>query len=126
VVEKARELLRSEVSPRASSTAAREQVRSARVSVEDSIFYRQLDIMAFRFRPQKTPGWYAHKRSLLAKGKAVIVQEYQRDREDRERVRRGEAVEATRQSELDNAWKGHLKELDLRYETMLELDKLLD
>ena len=36
------------------STAAREKVRLARNDLELSIFYRQLDVMAYRFQPRKT------------------------------------------------------------------------
>ena len=48
-----------------------------------------------------------------------------RDWEDRERMRRHEAVGSERRRELDGDCKGHLKALDMRYETMLELDNLL-
>ena len=84
--------------------------------------------MAFRFQPKPppyTPAWNANKARLLARGKAAIVGEYLRDREDRERMRRREAVESERRRELDGACKGHLKELDMRYQTMLALDDLL-
>ena len=81
--------------------------------------------MAFRFQPPYTPQWHEHKARLLARGKAEIVKEYERDWEDRERMRRREAVEGARRLELNSACKGHLKELDMRYQTMCDLDDLL-
>jgi hypothetical protein len=120
VVEEAQKLLSEN-----SSEASRQKVRGARGDLEDAVFYRQLDIMAYRFHSPRTPQWQEHKARLLARGKAEIVKEYERDWEDRERMRRREAVEEERRRELSSACKGHLDELDMRYNTMLELDILL-
>eukprot|EP00802_Teleaulax_amphioxeia_P001956 Tamp_01958.p1 GENE.Tamp_01958~~Tamp_01958.p1 ORF type:complete len:1448 (+),score=382.62 Tamp_01958:367-4344(+) len=121
VVEEARKMLRREKS----SVAACEQVRLARSDLELSIFYRQLDIMAFRFKPQHTPRWYEHKAALLRRGKEDILNEYRRDCEDRERMRGGHALASARQQELASACNSHLYQLDMRYETMQQLQDLL-
>ena len=118
VVEKAEEMLRG---PKA-STGARGKVRQARGDLEEAVFYRQLDIMAFRFQPWYTPQWFEHKKRLLARGKQAIVEEYKRDWEDRRRL---QAVDGARRRELESACQGHVKELDMRYNTMYELDRLL-
>jgi hypothetical protein len=60
-----------------------------------------------------------------AQGKEDIINEYLRDYEDRQRMLRGEAVASLRQRELQSACKSHLYELDMRYETMRELQGLL-
>ena len=121
VVEEARKLLRRENC----SAGARKQVRLACNDLELSIFYRQLDVMAFRVRPQRTPRWYAHKTDLLKKGKEHILNEYRRDCKDRERVRLGQTVANTRQQELASACDSHLYQLDMRDETMQGLQGLL-
>ena len=121
VVEEARKMLRREKS----SAAAREQVRLARSDLELSIFYRQLDIMAFRFKPQHTPRWYAHKAALLRRGKEDILNEHRRDCEDRERLRLGQTVADTRKQELASACNSHLYQIDMRDETMQGLQGLL-
>jgi hypothetical protein len=120
-VEEARKMLLHEKC----SAAAREQVRLARNDLERSIFYRQLDVMAFRFPRLHTREWYEHKAALLKKGKKDIINEYRRDTEDRERMSRGEAVASTRKQELASACGSHLYQLDMRYETMRELQGLL-
>jgi len=121
VVEEARKILRREKH----SAAARKQVRDARDELLSSIFYRQLDVMAFRFQPQHTQKWYAHKEALLKKGRREILDEYRRDCEDNERIRLGEAIASTRRQELVSACKSHTFQLGLRDETMLELQGLL-
>ena len=107
------------------SADAREQVRLACNDLELSIFYRQLDVMAFRVHPQHTPRWYAHKTGLLKKGKEHILTEYRRDCKDRECLHRGQAVANARQQELASACESHVYQLAMRYETMLELQSLL-
>jgi hypothetical protein len=121
VAEEARKMLRREKC----SAAARKQVRLARDDLELSIFYRQLDVMAFRVPRQHTRGWYEHKEALLKKSKKAILDEYRRDCEDRERMRSGQVVANTRQRELASACDSHLYQLDMRYETMQELQGLL-
>jgi len=118
VVEKAREMLRGQEA----SAGAIERVRQARGDLEEAVFYRQLDIMAFRFQPQKSPQWFEHKKQLLARGREAIVKEYERDWQDRQRLG---AVDRARRRELESACQGHVKELDMRYNTMHELDALL-
>ena len=126
-----------------SSAAAREQVRLARSDVELSIFYRQLDVMAFRFKPQHTSRWHEHKAALLRRGKEDILNEYRRDCKDRERLRLGQTVADTRKQELASACDtvatcislpcgsrrcrgcSHVYQLDMRYETMQALQDLL-
>jgi len=117
----AEKMLRSE----GHSRAAREKVRLARNDLELSIFYRQLDVMAFRVPRQHTRGWYEHKEALLKKSKKAILDEYRRDCEDRERMRSGQVVANTRQQELASACDSHLYQLVMRYETMQELQGLL-
>jgi hypothetical protein len=121
VAEEARKMLRREKY----SAAAREQVRLARNDLELSIFYRQLDVMAFRFPRQHTRRWYEHKEALLKKSKQDILNEYRRDCEDRKHIRSGQVVANTRQQELASACDSHLYQLDMRYETMQELQGLL-
>ena len=120
VVEEARQILRREKH----SAAARKQVLGARDELLSSIFYRQLDVMAFRFQPQHTQKWYAHKEALLKKGRREILEEYRRDCEDRERIRLGEAIASTRRQELVSACQSHTFQLGMRHETMLELQGL--
>ena len=107
------------------TASSREQVRLARGDLEEALFYRQLDLMAHRFQPAYTPRWYEHKEALLKRGKKEILDEYLRDWDDRERLRLGESVGVQRRRELESACPKHLFELDMRYETMLELDELL-
>ena len=118
VVEKAEEMLRGQQV----STGARDKVREARGDLEEAVFYRQLDIMAFRLQPQYTPQWVEHKKKLLARGRRAIVEEYERDWEDRGRL---QAVDGARRRELESACQGHVKELDMRYNTLYELDRIL-
>jgi hypothetical protein len=122
VVEAARKILQREKC----SAAAREQVRLARIDLELSIFYRQMDVMAFRFPRLRTQEWYEHKAALLKKGKRDIINEYRRDTEDRERTKRGEAVASSRKQELaSSACEKHLCQLHMRYKAMLKLQDLL-
>jgi len=121
VVEEARKMLSSPTA----TASSREQVRLARGDLEEALFYRQLDLMAHRFQPPYTPRWYEHREALLKRGKKEIVDEYLRDWDDRERLRLGESVGVQRRRELESACPKHLFELDMRYETMLELDELL-
>ena len=124
VVEEARKLLRREQH----SADAREQVRLACNDLELSIFYRQLDVMAFRVHPQRTPRWHAHKTDLLKKGKEHILTEYRRDCEDRERLRLGQTVADTRKQELasgDYKRDTHFGQLDVVDETRKGLQGLL-
>ena len=81
--------------------------------------------MAFRFKPQHTPRWYERKAALLRRGKEDILNEYRRDCEDRERMRGGHALASARQQELASACDSHLYQLDMRYETMQQLQDLL-
>ena len=121
----AEKMLRSE----GHSRAAREKVRLARNDLELSIFYRQLDVMAYRFQPRNTwaekRAWLKHKQDLLALGKTVILAEHRRDCHDRERIRNGHTVDVARKKELVSACSSHLMQLDLRLEAMQELHTLL-
>ena len=91
VAEEARKMLRREKC----SAAARKQVRLARDDLELSIFYRQLDDMAFCVPRQHThtisyqDGMSIKQETLLKKSKKAILDEYRRDCEDRERMRSG-------------------------------------
>jgi len=93
VVEKARELLLS----KAHSTAARDQVRKAHCELEQAVYFRQLDVMNYRF---STRGQYdgktrrqIYKEALLTRSKEEILKEYDGDCRDRMLIRDGKLAE---------------------------------
>ena len=74
------------------------------------------------FKQNQPSDGTAIKKELLARGRQAIVQEYVRDWEDRGRLN---AVDGARRRELESACQVHVKELDMRYNTMYEIDGLL-
>ena len=97
VVEKARKLLQA----KAHSTAARDQVCKAQCELEQAVFFRQLDVMAWRFKVpaeriyDRKKALQEHKETLRSSKKNEILEKYCGDRLDRERIRQGKTTEIT-------------------------------
>ena len=120
VVEKARQLLQTR---RPSALAGeRRRVRLARDALRKSVFYRQLDIMAYRLQPPFTQEWQANKSRLLARGMESILDAYRCDCDDRMRLH---LLQAARKRELMSGCRSHLNEINARWETYRELHAML-
>jgi hypothetical protein len=93
VVDKASLLLRS----KEHSTAARDQVRKAHCKLERAVYFRQLDVMAWRFDTKgKKDGkkdLQDFKEDLLTKSNEEIFKVYDGDCRDRELIRAGKMPE---------------------------------
>ena len=126
IVKKAEALLTSSQSQ---SDSAPRQVGMAISYLERCIYYRQMDVLVYRMKNGKM--WSKKeftdcKQKLLTKPRGEIMNTFHDDVRDRNILKQGGILNATKMQELQGACQSHLFELDRRSETCDALKRVLD
>ncbi|EKX48189.1 hypothetical protein GUITHDRAFT_106084 [Guillardia theta CCMP2712] len=109
-----------------------EKVDQARHEIENSIYYRQMDLLAHRRKMELTGTATSrqfgnYKKTLLTTPRRDIISMWHRDLAERNEteIGRGTRLSAAGRAKLSSACQSHLFQMDIRQETLSELEATL-